>query len=116
MISRASDRPLLPCRGFDPVAPVIHEWTYEAMVYDLLRLEGGVYKYEVETEAGKTEIRSHALDERDSVWVDLRHQHFAAASLKIPAMLDDLVKKNTAASYVRKKGGAVSADLLESQT
>lgn len=95
----------LLCRGFDPVAPVIHEWTYEAMVFDLLGLESSVYKYEIETEGGKTELKSHILDERDSIWVDLRHQHFAAASLKISSMLDDFRKKNSAASYVRKGGG-----------
>lgn len=40
------------CRGFDPVAPVIHEWTYEAMAYDLLNMDGEVFRYEVETQAG----------------------------------------------------------------
>lgn len=33
------------CRTFDPVAPVIHEWTYEAMVYDLLDVEGNVFRW-----------------------------------------------------------------------
>ena len=28
------------CRGGEAVAPVIHEWTYEAMAYDLLGLTG----------------------------------------------------------------------------
>ncbi len=98
-------------RGFDPVAPVIHEWTYEAMVYDLLKLNGNVYNYEIETEGGKAETKSHILDERDSICVELRHQHFAAASLRISSMLDDFRKKNKAASYVRNKGGAVSHKL-----
>ena len=90
------------------MAPVIHEWTYEAMVYDLLKLNGSVYNYEIETEGGKSETKSHILDERDSIWVELRHQHFAAASIRISAMLDDFKKKNKAASYVRNKAGAVS--------
>ena len=89
------------------MAPIIHEWTYEAMVFDLLKLEGNIYKYEIETEGGKTETKAHILDERDAIWVELRHQHFAAASLKISAMLDDFRKKNTAASYIRNKAGAV---------
>ena len=32
-------------RTVDPVAPVIHEWTYEAMVYDLLPVEDNVIRY-----------------------------------------------------------------------
>ncbi len=32
-------------RGFDVVAPFIHEWTYESVVYDLLTLDGNSYKY-----------------------------------------------------------------------
>lgn len=31
-------------RGYDPVAPVIHEWTYEAMIYDLLDMDDNIYK------------------------------------------------------------------------
>jgi hypothetical protein len=29
------------------VAPVIHEWTYDAMCHDLLDLDGNNYTYEV---------------------------------------------------------------------
>jgi hypothetical protein len=28
----------------DPVAPVIHEWTYEALVYDLLSLDDNIIR------------------------------------------------------------------------
>ena len=43
-------------RGFDPVAPVIHEWTYEAMVFDMLgetpSLKENVFTYDTETQGG----------------------------------------------------------------
>jgi hypothetical protein len=32
-----------PCRSYDPVAPFIHEWTYESMIYDLLKTDGPTY-------------------------------------------------------------------------
>ena len=40
-------------RGFDPVAPIIHDWTYEPMVYDLLAPPGGVFSYHTETQGGE---------------------------------------------------------------
>ena len=43
-------------RGFDPVAPVIHEWTYEAMIHDLFAgtdsLHDNVFSYEAQTQGG----------------------------------------------------------------
>jgi syntaxin-binding protein 1 len=34
-------------RSIDPVASVIHEWTYDAMCHDLLDMDGNKYIYEV---------------------------------------------------------------------
>ncbi len=39
-------------RGFDTVAPIIHDWTYEPMVYDLLAPEGSTYRYHAENNKG----------------------------------------------------------------
>lgn len=33
-----------PCRSYDAVAPFIHEYTYEALVYDLLQMDGNIYR------------------------------------------------------------------------
>lgn len=93
------------------MAPVIHEWTYEAMVYDLLALSSNAYEYETQTEGGATEMKTHMLDERDPVWTELRHQHFADASLKISTMAEEFTKKNKTASYIRGRGGVSKCPL-----
>ena len=32
------------CRSYDAVAPFIHEWSYEAMMHDLVQMDGTVYR------------------------------------------------------------------------
>jgi syntaxin-binding protein 1 len=90
-------------RGFDPVAPVIHEWTYQAMVHDLLEgspaLKGKVFSFESHTQGGRAERRDAVLDERDALFGELRHRHFADASLRISARMDELARRSRAAPH-----------------
>ncbi|KAL4443933.1 hypothetical protein ABPG75_011670 [Micractinium tetrahymenae] len=100
---------VLTDRGFDPVAPVIHEWTYEAMALDLLAgtpcMQGdNVFVYEAETQGGKQERKEHILDERDALFCELRHKHFAAASLRISGLMDEFRAKNKVAKGGRGVG------------
>lgn len=44
--------------------------------------------------AGKQERKEHILDERDSLFCELRHKHFAAASLRISGLMDEFRSKN----------------------
>lgn len=43
-------------RGFDPVAPVIHEFTYEAMVYDLEGMNGDVFTHTSANNTGRQNV------------------------------------------------------------
>mmetsp|Transcript_8642 Transcript_8642/g.24836 ORF Transcript_8642/g.24836 Transcript_8642/m.24836 type:complete len:628 (-) Transcript_8642:138-2021(-) len=91
-------------RSVDPVAPIIHEWTYEAMAYDLLDLTGNSYKYEAENTKGDKETKEGYLEEHDPLWVDLRHLFIADASLKLNNLLTDFRSQNKAAKVAGGSG------------
>lgn len=80
-------------RTMDAVAPIIHEWTYEAMAYDLLPVENNVYNRPGGT-VGTTEV---LLDEQDNLWKELRHMHIAEASTAVNDKIDAFKKANAAA-------------------
>lgn len=80
-------------RTMDAVSPIIHEWTYEAMAYDLLPVENNVYR-RPGSSVGTTEV---LLDEEDSLWKELRHMHIAEASQIVNDKVDAFKKQNAAA-------------------
>ena len=68
---------LIVDRSIDVLAPIVHEWTYESMVTDLLNVPEGLYKYKITNSKGETEAKEAVLGENDPLWVELRHAHIA---------------------------------------
>ncbi|KAJ2613780.1 syntaxin binding protein 1 [Coemansia sp. RSA 1365] len=89
-------------RSADPFAPILHEFTYEAMVYDLLDIEeGNKFTYTAQLGNGESEIKTVSLDNNDSVWQEFRFRHITDAQEGIMKQLKDLVGSNRSIANLR---------------
>ncbi|KAM1019158.1 hypothetical protein FF1_040570 [Malus domestica] len=85
-------------RSVDQIAPVIHEWTYDAMCHDLLDMDGNKYMHEVPSKTGGDPERKEVLlEDNDPVWLELRHTHIADASERLSDKFTTFQSKNKAA-------------------
>jgi len=80
-------------RGYDPVAPIIHELTYQAMVNDLLEMDGDVIRYTTTNDQGQEQLKEVILDEHDTMWTDYQHQHIADCMRQIPEAFKNFAKE-----------------------
>ncbi|KAJ2358595.1 syntaxin binding protein 1 [Coemansia sp. RSA 2618] len=101
MPKEADDRPqtelIIVDRSADPIAPIIHEFTYEAMVYDLLEIEDGTkYTYTVQLGSGEEETKTVQLDDSDAVWQEFRYKHISEAQEGIMKQFKELIGSNRA--------------------
>lgn len=80
-------------RTIDPVAPLLHEFTYQAMVADLLNVEeaanGLKYTYEYIQEDGTSKDQEAVLNDQDAVYTSIRHMHIAITTEQL---IDDFNK------------------------
>ena len=70
-------------RSYDALAPLMHEYTYQAMVYDTLTIANDVYQHEATLADGKKETKSVLLNENDTVWADNRNLFISDAVEKV---------------------------------
>lgn len=100
---------LIMDRTVDLLAPVIHEFTLQAMANDLLKIEDGS-KYSYSYSSGQSSNnRDVTLDENDWMWTSIRHKHIAEVSQVIVNKFNEFLKDNKAAG---SKGGSAK-DLKE---
>ena len=64
-------------RGFDPISPLLHECTYQAMAYDLLPIENDTYSFVGSNSQGAQQEKDVILDENDELYAQIRHLHIA---------------------------------------
>ena len=63
-------------RSFDTITPLMHEYTYQTMVMDLLDVENGLITYTATTGRG-TEEKQALLGENDVLWSEMKYSHIA---------------------------------------
>ncbi|KAM3321979.1 putative protein transport Sec1a [Capsicum baccatum] len=107
---------LIVDRSVDQIAPIIHEWTYDAMCHDLLNMDGNKYVHEVPGKAGgPPEKKDVLLEDHDPIWLELRHAHIADASERLHEKMTNFVSKNKAAQmhHGSRDGGQLSTRDLQ---
>ncbi|KAE8677425.1 putative protein transport Sec1b [Hibiscus syriacus] len=98
-------------RSVDQIAPVIHEWTYDAMCHDLLEMDGNKYVVELPGKhGGPPEKKEVLLEDHDPVWLELRHAHIADASERLHEKMTTFKSKNKAAN-IQRDGEMSTRDL-----
>ncbi|EPS73965.1 hypothetical protein M569_00789 [Genlisea aurea] len=101
-------------RSIDQIAPIIHEWTYDAMCHDLLNMEGNKYIHEVpNSTGGLPEKKEVLLEDHDPIWVELRHEHIGYASEQLDEKLKNFLSKNKAAQIHASRDGDLSTRDLQ---
>lgn len=60
-------------RASDPLTPLLHEFTYQCMIYDLLNIEKDRFQQEYTDRSGERATRDCLLDESDPLWPMMRH-------------------------------------------
>ncbi|KAK6142909.1 hypothetical protein DH2020_023257 [Rehmannia glutinosa] len=93
---------LIVDRSVDQIAPIIHEWTYDAMCHDLLNLDGNKYVHEVPSKSGGAPERKEVLLEDHD-----------PASERLHEKMTNFVSKNKAAQLQQREGSELSTRDLQ---
>ncbi|PCH36386.1 Sec1-like snare protein [Wolfiporia cocos MD-104 SS10] len=93
--SRPRSTMIITDRSMDTFAPFVHEFTYQAMANDLLKIEDGTkYTYKFQSAKGAYEDKTAVLADADTVWTAVRHMHMREAIDKLMADFNQFMQDN----------------------
>lgn len=80
----------------------MHEFTYQAMMADLLKpeevLAGLKYEYDYVQEDGTSHKQEVTLNEQDNVYTTIRHMHIASTTEKLIEEFNRFINENKKSS------------------
>jgi len=107
---------LLLDRANDCLTPLMHDFTYQAMVHDLLKVEGDriTYGAEAPDDPSKKEDKDVLLNEKDKLWVELRGKHIAQVIEILSGRINEICKSSTSSAFSGGGDGNMSLSQLAS--
>eukprot|EP00668_Euglena_longa_P041600 GGOE01054770.1.p1 GENE.GGOE01054770.1~~GGOE01054770.1.p1 ORF type:complete len:609 (+),score=216.48 GGOE01054770.1:92-1918(+) len=92
-------------RSVDCAAPLLHEFTYQAMLYDLVTngLKDTKYLHSFVNSAGKTIEKEVTLDDNDPLWTEFRHRHISEVLPELNSSLQSFLQNNKAITSLTKE-------------
>ncbi|KAK3390946.1 Sec1 family protein [Podospora didyma] len=84
-------------RSMDLMAPLVHEFTYQAIAHDLLPIEDHekvTFRMTINEGTPAAEEKAMELIEKDKVWVSNRHQHMIHTINKLMSDFDKFLADN----------------------
>lgn len=102
---------LLLDRGEDSLSPFMHEFTYQAMVNDLLPINDE--RLSCSTDNGKKDV---LLNENDQLWVELKGKHIADVVQILSDRIRDFVQSNAGAVVSKDSQSSLSLSEMVSIT
>lgn len=96
---------LLLDRADDCLTPLMHDFIYQSMVQDLLKMDGDRITFQAETknDPSRTEAKDVLLDDRDSLWVELRGKHIASVIETLSGRIREIMNSSTGSAFGGKK-------------
>jgi syntaxin-binding protein 1 len=95
--SRPRGALIITDRSMDLYAPIVHEFTYQAMIHDLLPIIEGdkiFYKSLIKATDPTTDIKTIEISEKDHIWVSNRHLHMKDLIGKLVSDFEKFRAKN----------------------
>lgn len=101
-------------RSMDLFAPILHDFTYQAMAHDLLPIkEGDKVTYRMTVNEGQLdqEQKDVEITEKDKIWAENRHQHMVHVIAKLESDFKNFLKHN--ANFTNKDAEGVHLNTIK---